>query len=39
MTQRFAELYDLPAHTVRLASVFGPMDRATPFRNVRNAAN
>jgi nucleoside-diphosphate-sugar epimerase len=39
LTQRFAELYDLPAHTVRLASVFGPMDRATAFRNVRNAAN
>ena len=29
----------MPAYTVRLASVFGPMDRATPFRNVRNAAN
>jgi Nucleoside-diphosphate-sugar epimerases len=39
LTQRFAELYDMPAYTVRLASVFGPMDRATPFRNVRNAAN
>lgn len=39
LTQRFADLYDMPAYTVRLASVFGPMDRATPFRNVRNAAN
>jgi UDP-glucose 4-epimerase len=39
LTQRFAELYGMAAYTVRLASVFGPMDRATPFRNVRNAAN
>src|SRR4029077_9975559 len=38
LPQRSAELYELSAHTVRLASVFGPMDRAPPFRNVRNAA-
>jgi UDP-glucose 4-epimerase len=39
VTGRFAELYELPAYTIRLSSVFGPMDRPTPFRNVRNAAN
>jgi UDP-glucose 4-epimerase len=39
LTRRFAQLYELPAYTVRLASVFGPMDRKTPFRNVRNVAN
>ena len=39
LTRRFAELYGLPAYTVRLATVFGPMDRPTPFRNVRNVAN
>lgn len=36
---RFAALYGLPVVTARLASVFGPMDRPTPFRNVRNVAN
>ncbi len=39
VAERFAELYGLPAYTIRLSSVFGPMDRPTPFRNVRNAAN
>ncbi|MEA2780886.1 MAG: UDP-glucose 4-epimerase [Rhodospirillaceae bacterium] len=39
ITQRFAVLYGLPAVTVRLSSVFGPMDRQTPERNVRNLAN
>jgi len=39
LTRRFVQLYDLPAYIIRLSSVFGPMDRRTPFRNVRNVAN
>jgi nucleoside-diphosphate-sugar epimerase len=34
---RFAELFGLPAVTVRLGAVFGPLDRATGARHVRSA--
>ena len=39
ITRRFAALFGMPARIIRLASVFGPMDRTTAVRNVRNAAN
>src|SRR5579863_8970839 len=39
ITKRFVKLFAMPARIVRLASVFGPMDRTTAVRNVRNAAN
>ena len=39
IVRRFGQLYDLPVTTVRLSSVFGPLDRPTSVRNVRNAAN
>jgi UDP-glucose 4-epimerase len=39
LTRRFAELFDLSAVSVRLSNVFGPLDRQTPFRNVRNPVN
>jgi UDP-glucose 4-epimerase len=39
MAQRFKQLYNLDLAIVRLSSVFGPMDRQTPARNVRNVAN
>jgi nucleoside-diphosphate-sugar epimerase len=35
--RRYAELYGLPAVTVRLSAVFGPLDRATSARHVRSA--
>jgi nucleoside-diphosphate-sugar epimerase len=39
IVRRWATLHALPAYTVRLSSVFGPMDRPTPARHVRNIAN
>lgn len=39
VAQRFATLFDLPLAMVRLASVYGPMDRDTPGRVVKCAAN
>jgi UDP-glucose 4-epimerase len=39
IVRRLTELHALAAYTVRLSSVFGPMDRPTPARNVRNIAN
>jgi UDP-glucose 4-epimerase len=39
MTRRFAELYGFSAVCVRLSNVFGPLDRRTPARNVRNPVN
>ncbi|MBV9701714.1 MAG: NAD(P)-dependent oxidoreductase, partial [Methylobacteriaceae bacterium] len=39
IARRFRQLYDLPVASVRLSSVFGPLDRPTSVRNVRNAAN
>ncbi len=34
IARRYATLFSLPVLTVRLASVYGPMDRATPARRV-----
>jgi UDP-glucose 4-epimerase len=39
IAQRFKQLYDLDLFIVRLSSVFGPMDRQTGARKVRNVAN
>ncbi len=39
VVKRFVELFALPASTVRLSSVFGPMDRVTAVRNVRHVPN
>jgi UDP-glucose 4-epimerase len=39
IVRRWTVLHALPAYTVRLSSVFGPMDRPTPARHVRNIAN
>jgi UDP-glucose 4-epimerase len=39
ITERYAELFGLPIASVRLSSVYGPMDRATPTRNFRHAPN
>jgi UDP-glucose 4-epimerase len=39
ITRRLSELYGYSAVSIRLSNVFGPMDRQTPFRNVRNPAN
>jgi len=39
IARRFAELFDLPLTMVRLASVYGPMDRDTPGRVIKCAAN
>jgi UDP-glucose 4-epimerase len=36
---RFKQIYALDLAIVRLSSVFGPMDRQTPARHVRNIAN
>jgi len=33
ITERYAELFGLPIASVRLSSVYGPMDRATPTDN------
>lgn len=39
ITERYAELFGLPIASVRLSSVYGPMDRATPTRNFRHVPN
>ncbi|MDA0221411.1 MAG: NAD(P)-dependent oxidoreductase [Proteobacteria bacterium] len=39
IAQRFAALFGLPLTMVRLASVYGPMDRDTPGRVIKCAAN
>jgi len=39
IAQRFKQLYGLNLFIVRLSSVFGPMDRQTGARKVRNVAN
>lgn len=39
ITRRLGHLYGLSAVCIRLSNVFGPMDRQTPFRNVRNPIN
>jgi UDP-glucose 4-epimerase len=39
ISRRFAELYGLPAVAIRLSTVFGPLDRVTPVRHVRNIAH
>jgi UDP-glucose 4-epimerase len=39
IARRFAALYELPVTSVRLSGVFGPMDRRTPARAVRNDIN
>lgn len=39
VTQRFVELYGLPASIVRLSGVFGPLDRITAARNVHCVPN
>ncbi|MDX8439718.1 NAD-dependent epimerase/dehydratase family protein [Mesorhizobium australafricanum] len=39
VTNRYADLFDLSAVSVRLASVYGPMDRATESRNFRHVPN
>lgn len=39
VARRFATLFDLPLTMVRLASVYGPMDRDTPGRVIKCAAN
>jgi nucleoside-diphosphate-sugar epimerase len=39
IARRFKQLYAMDLAVVRLSSVFGPMDRQTAARNVRNFAN
>jgi UDP-glucose 4-epimerase len=39
VTNRYADLFDLSAISVRLSSVYGPMDRVTGSRNVRHLPN
>jgi len=39
VARRYAALFGLPLHMVRLASVYGPMDRDTPGRVIKCAAN
>ncbi|MBX3568033.1 MAG: NAD(P)-dependent oxidoreductase [Rhizobiaceae bacterium] len=39
ITNRYADLFGMPAVSVRLSSVYGPMDRVTGSRNVRHATN
>jgi UDP-glucose 4-epimerase len=39
ISRRLGELYGFSAVSIRLSNVFGPMDRQTPFRNVRNPVN
>jgi UDP-glucose 4-epimerase len=39
ITERYAELFGLPIASVRLSSVYGPMDRATATRDFRHAPN
>ena len=39
VTNRYADLFGLSAISVRLSSVYGPMDRVTGSRNVRHLPN
>ncbi len=39
ITERYSELFGLPVASVRLSSVYGPMDRATSTRNFRHVPN
>lgn len=39
VVNRFADLFGLPAISIRLASVYGPMDRVTESRNFRHIPN
>jgi UDP-glucose 4-epimerase len=39
ITERYADLFGLSAASVRLASVYGPMDRVTASRNFRHVPN
>ena len=39
VTNRYADLFGLSAVSVRLSSVYGPMDRATESRNFRHVPN
>jgi UDP-glucose 4-epimerase len=39
VTNRYADLFGLSAISVRLSSVYGPMDRATESRNFRHVPN
>lgn len=39
VTNRYADLFGLSAISVRLSSVYGPMDRVTSSRNVRHLPN
>ena len=39
ITERYAELFGLPIASVRLSSVYGPMDRATSTRHFRHVPN
>jgi UDP-glucose 4-epimerase len=39
ITERYGDLFGLPAASVRLASVYGPMDRVTASRNFRHVPN
>ena len=39
IVSRYKDLFGLPAVSVRLASVYGPMDRATASRNFRHIPN
>ncbi|TGR72759.1 NAD-dependent epimerase/dehydratase family protein, partial [Mesorhizobium sp. M2D.F.Ca.ET.223.01.1.1] len=39
VTNRYADLFGLSAVSVRLASVYGPMDRATESRDFRHVPN
>ena len=39
VVNRYADLFGMPALSVRLASVYGPMDRTTESRNFRHVPN
>jgi UDP-glucose 4-epimerase len=39
VVNRYADLFGLPAVSVRLSSIYGPMDRATESRNFRHVPN
>jgi UDP-glucose 4-epimerase len=39
VAKRYSEMFELPVHAVRLASVYGPMDRWTPGRDFACALN
>ena len=39
ISERYGDLFGLPCASVRLSSVYGPMDRVTPSRNFRHVPN